>query len=70
MSASQTRPNPFVLMLDPEAVIRAVENSRSLRGLRQRICHPLDRPLIPVTHAHAERLPAAVWPRQQRKARH
>jgi hypothetical protein len=42
--------NPFVLMLDPEAVISAMESSRNLRGLRQRICRPLDKPLIPKTH--------------------
>ncbi len=42
--------NPFVLMLDPEAVISAMETSRNLRGLRQRICRPLDKPLIPKTH--------------------
>ncbi len=50
MNASHTRINPFVLMLDPEAVINAVENSRTLRDLRQRICRPLDKPLIPKTH--------------------
>lgn len=41
---------PFILMLDPEAVISAMESSRNLRGLRQRICRPLDKPLIPKTH--------------------
>ena len=51
MNASQTRLNPFVLMLDPEAVISAMESSRDLRGLRQRVCRPLDKPLIPKTHA-------------------
>ena len=42
--------NPFVLMLDPEAVISAMESSRDLRGLRHRVCRPLDKPLIPITH--------------------
>ena len=42
--------NPFVLMLDPEAVITAMESSRDLRGLRHRVCRPLDKPLIPITH--------------------
>ena len=42
--------NPFVLMLDPEAVISAMESSRNLSSLRQRICRPLDKPLIPKTH--------------------
>ncbi len=43
--------NPFVLMLDPEAVISAMESSRNLRSLHQRICRPLDKPLIPKTHS-------------------
>lgn len=50
MNTPNNRLNPFVLMLDPEAVINAMENSRNLRGLRQRICRPLDKPLIPKTH--------------------
>ncbi|WP_332741697.1 hypothetical protein [Hydrogenophaga sp.] len=47
MSITSSRLNPFVLMLDPEAVIHAMETSANLRGLRQRICRPLDKPLIP-----------------------
>ncbi len=50
MNTPNSRLNPFVLMLDPEAVISAMETSRNLRGLRQRICRPLDKPLIPKTH--------------------
>lgn len=41
------RTNPFVLMLDPEAVIKAMEGSEPLRGLSGRVCRPLDKPLIP-----------------------
>ena len=47
MNSIHSRLNPFVLMLDPEAVISAMEGSTNLRGLRQRICRPLDKPLIP-----------------------
>ena len=47
MSTTAIRLNPFVLMLDPEAVISAMETSADLRGLQQRICRPLDKPLIP-----------------------
>lgn len=47
MSTAATRLNPFVLMLDPEAVISAMETSANLRGLRARVCRPLDKPLIP-----------------------
>ncbi len=50
MNSIHSRLNPFVLMLDPEAVISAMEGSTNLRGLRQRICRPLDKPLIPKTH--------------------
>lgn len=47
MNSIHSRLNPFVLMLDPEAVISAMEDSKMLRGLRQRVCRPLDKPLIP-----------------------
>ena len=50
MNASHSRLNPFFLMLDPEVVISAMESSTALRSLRQRICRPLDKPLIPKTH--------------------
>ena len=50
MKSFTSHTNPFVLMLDPEAVISAMENSTHLRGLRQRVCRPLDKPLIPKTH--------------------
>jgi hypothetical protein len=47
MKTSTSSLNPFVLMLDPEAVINAMECSADLRSLRGRICRPLDKPLIP-----------------------
>lgn len=47
MNSIHRRLNPFVLMLDPEAVITAMESSMNLRSLRQRVCRPLDKPLIP-----------------------
>lgn len=50
MNASHSRLNPFFLMLDPEVVITAMESSTALRSLRQHICRPLDKPLIPKTH--------------------
>ena len=50
MNSTANRLNPFVLMLDPEAVISAMEGSLNLRGLRHRVCRPLDKPLIPKTH--------------------
>ena len=60
MKSFASRTNPFVLMLDPEAVISAMENSTPLRGLRQRVCRPLDKPLIPKTHALSFEYDAAI----------
>lgn len=42
-----THANPFVLMMSPETILRAVERSDRLNRLQRRICRPLDRPLIP-----------------------
>ena len=39
--------NPFALLMDPEAVFRAIEKSERLVRLQSRICRPLDRPLLP-----------------------
>ncbi len=60
MSTTAARLNPFVLMLDPEAVISAMETSADLRGLRGRICRPLDKPLIPKIFDAAARAYDAV----------
>jgi hypothetical protein len=38
---------PFAMMLDPQAVIAAVEKSGCLEHLKRRVCRPLDKPLIP-----------------------
>ena len=38
--------NPFAFMMDPAAVIYAMEHSERLGQLRSRMCRPLDRPLI------------------------
>ena len=39
--------NPFSLMMEPEVVIKAMERSQTLRGLRRHQLRPLDKPLIP-----------------------
>jgi hypothetical protein len=36
--------NPFMLMLNPEAVVAAVEKSERLGQLNRHLCRPLDRP--------------------------
>jgi hypothetical protein len=35
--------NPFALMMDPEAVLAAMERSELLNHLQSRVCRPLDR---------------------------
>ena len=40
--------NPFAFMMDPAAVVYAMEHSERLGQLRSRVCRPLDRPLIAV----------------------
>lgn len=35
--------NPFALLTDPEAILRAVESSQPLESLNRRVCRPLDR---------------------------
>ena len=47
MFSSQSPANPFVLMMDPGSVFRALESSDRLSRLQRRVCRPLDKPLIP-----------------------
>lgn len=35
--------NPFMLMLNPEVILAAVEKSERLRQLNRHLCRPLDR---------------------------
>ncbi|MBQ0934701.1 hypothetical protein [Ideonella paludis] len=51
MRSAQVRPNPFMMMTNPEVILRAVEHSERLSGLQRRICRPLDKPLIPKVRA-------------------
>lgn len=46
--------NPFLLMLEPEKVLAAVERSEKLGRLRRRMCHPLDKP-IPGADGYADK---------------
>jgi hypothetical protein len=43
--------NPFVLLMDPQSVFRAIEKSERLERLHSRVCRPLDKPLLPVVDA-------------------
>ncbi len=47
MTSTQITSNPFAQMMDPHAVMAAVERSERLRALQSRVCRPLDRPLVP-----------------------
>jgi hypothetical protein len=43
--------NPFALMMDPQAVLEAMERSERLNRLQSRVCRPLDKPLIPLVNS-------------------
>jgi len=51
MNTTQLAANPFALMMDPQAVIAAVERSERLRRLTSRICRPLDKGSAPAGDA-------------------
>jgi hypothetical protein len=42
-----TLADPFAMLVRPEAVLHAIEQSGRLGALASRICRPLDKPLIP-----------------------
>jgi len=46
MTTAAFAPNPFALMMDPEAVREMIDKSEQLSKLSQRQCHPLDRAVI------------------------
>jgi hypothetical protein len=46
--------NPFMLMIEPEVVLAAVEKSERLSQLNRHLCRPLDRPVINNTAPRAE----------------
>ena len=43
MQNTSLHSNPFALMMDPEAVLAAMERSERLNHLQSRVCRPLDR---------------------------
>ena len=53
MSTTQLAANPFALMMDPQAVLAAVERSERLSRLTSRICRPLDKGAAPTPDAQA-----------------
>lgn len=44
MTQSAAVRNPFMLMLNPEVVLAAIEKSERLSQLNRRLCRPLDKP--------------------------
>lgn len=44
MHRSEVIANPFALMMNPEAVIAAVNRSERLLHLKSHVCRPLDKP--------------------------
>jgi hypothetical protein len=46
--------NPFALMMDPQAVLEAMERSERLNRLQSRVCRPLDKPLIPLVNGDVQ----------------
>jgi hypothetical protein len=51
--------NPFMLMLNPEVILAAVEKSERLSQLNRHLCRPLDRP-APATAPSSARNGATV----------
>jgi hypothetical protein len=41
--------NPFLMMMEPKTVVKAMYGSTSLRGLHHKTYRPLDKPWISVT---------------------
>lgn len=54
MTSSQITSNPFAQMMDPQAVIAAVERSERLQRLQSRVCRPLDKVLGGAESAESE----------------
>ena len=53
MSQTVHERNPFMLMMNPEVVIAAMEQSERLRQLDRHLCRPLDRVSGPAGSAAA-----------------
>ncbi len=45
--------NPFMLMINPEVVLAAMEKSERLGQLNRQLCRPLDRPVTVGADANA-----------------
>lgn len=57
MTALSSPHNPFMLLINPELVLAAVEKSERLGQLNRHLCRPLDRPVpgtVPGVEGHAD----------------
>jgi hypothetical protein len=58
-ASSRHAADPFGMLIDPQAIVRALEGSQRLECLNRRVCRPLDRMPVPkdgeVSHRSAER---------------
>ena len=52
MAYTASQRNPFMLMMNPEVVLAAIEKSEHLGQLNSHMCRPLDRILN--THLHSD----------------
>ena len=48
--------DPFAMLINPQAVLQAIEQSGRLGALASRVCRPLDKPLIPKRDSAASKL--------------
>jgi hypothetical protein len=46
--------DPFAMLINPQAVLQAIEQSGRLGALASRVCRPLDKPLIPKRDAEEQ----------------
>jgi hypothetical protein len=44
MAHQATERNPFMMLINPEVVLAAIEKSERLGQLNRQLCRPLDRP--------------------------
>jgi hypothetical protein len=54
--------NPFLMMMEPKTVVKAMHCSSSLRGLKHKTYRPLDKPWINVTVKAAQARQTAQAP--------
>lgn len=60
MAQTTIERNPFMLMLNPEVVLAAVEKSERLSQLNRHLCRPLDRPVLGAAGKPADAAEAAA----------